>query len=225
MIDKIKKIATNISFIVLLAFLPLISKAQYPSNYYLEDPKLFKGGIVVGANFGQIDGDRYAGYFKVGINAGAVLYTRLSDRFSLSMELLFSQKGARGNFNQNSGGDTLVTITKQRVNLNYAEIPVLLNIFDKNKSHVGLGMSYSQLISSDEKIVTNPDLFYDETKFPFKKVDLNIIASANMHLYKGLYANLRFQYSIIPIRSNIDPVFARSSQYNNMWVLRVMYLF
>lgn len=222
--NKSRKLGTILSVILLTSSIFFGAKAQNPSHFYVEEPKLFTGGLVAGSTFSQVDGDKYAGYFKIGFNAGAILHARISKDFTLSMELLFTQKGARSNFRQNSSSDSF-TIVNQNINLNYAEIPILINVYDRRKSHVGIGLSYAQLISSDEKIVTSPTRPYDQNQFPFKKRDVNFIASANLHLVKGLYGNLRFQYSVLPIRENVDYEFARSQQYNNMWVLRVMYLF
>lgn len=140
------------------------------------------------------------------------------------MELLFVQKGARSNFRQSSSSK-IYTIVSQNINLNYAEIPVLIHLHDKRKSHVGLGLSYAQLISANENIRTSPDAAYDPSKYPFLKRDINFIVSGNLHLIKGLYGNIRFQYSVIPIRKNVDYEFARAHQYNNLWVIRLMYLF
>ena len=221
---KSRKLRTIISFIIFLSAIFFQAQAQNPENYYVEEPKLFSGGLVAGTNFCQVDGDRYAGYFKIGINAGAVLYARISDRFSLSMELLYSEKGSRSNFRQNSSSK-LYTIVSQKINLSYAEIPVLLNVYDKKKSHLGAGLSYSQLISGTENVVMSPSYAYDPANYPFKKSDLNFIAAMNLNLVKGLYANLRFQYSILPIRKTVDYEIARSQQYNNLWTLRLMYLF
>lgn len=222
--NKSRELARILSVIVLLGSTFFQAKSQNPSNYYVEVPKTFSGGLVGGASFSQVDGDKFAGYFKVGVNAGAILYARLSHTFSVSMELLYAQKGSRSNYNQNSSSNKY-TVTDQRINLSYAEIPVLLNIYDKHKSHVGMGFSYAQLINADETIKTNPESTYDQSKYPFRKYDINFIASANLHLFKGLYGNLRFQYSVVPVRKNVDYEFARSQQYNNLWVLRVMYLF
>ena len=222
--NKSRKLGTILSVILLLNSIFFEATAQNPSNYYVEVPKTFSGGLVAGSSFCQVDGDKYAGYFKIGINAGAILYARMSNTFSLSMELLYSQKGAKSNFSKSNSSNTL-TIVNQRINLDYAEIPILLNIYDKHKSHVGAGFSYAQVINSKETIETSPANRYDESLYPFKKVDINFIASGNLNLVKGLYANLRFQYSILPIRKGVDYEFARSQQFNNMWVLRVMYLF
>jgi hypothetical protein len=222
--NKSRKLVTILSVIILLSGIFFRASAQNPANYYVEEPKLFSGGIVAGANFCQVDGDKYAGYFKTGINAGAVLYARIAQHFSLSMELLYAQKGARSNFRQNSTSK-MYTIVTQKINFNYAEIPIMFNVYDKHKSHIGAGLSYAQLISAEELIQTSPASNYDPAQYPFRKMDLNVLFAANLHLVKGLYANLRFQYSLLPVREKVDYEFARSQQFNNMWTLRVMYLF
>src|ERR1043165_3946882 len=53
--------------------------AQNPADYYEEIPRAFYGGLVVGANFAQVDGDNYAGYHRIGINAGGIVYTRFDE--------------------------------------------------------------------------------------------------------------------------------------------------
>ncbi len=197
--------------------------AQNPSTYYEETPQTFYGGLVAGTSFTQVDGDAYAGYHKVGFNAGAIVYARLADKLAGSLEILFSQKGSRGHYVQEirALGEFL---TDYKINLNYVEVPVMLNYFDRRRSHFGAGLSYSQLITSEEFIKTDKRVV-DPTPYPFRKADLNIVLSGNLHLWKGLFLNARFQYSAIPIRTNHPPGFGRSEQFNNVWVTRLMYLF
>jgi hypothetical protein len=221
---KGRKSGTIFRVILLCCCIFSKASAQNPSSYYVEDPKLFRGGITAGANFCQIDGDKYAGYYRVGVNAGVVLYTRLNDKFFISMDLLYSQKGAASNFIKSSSSGKY-NILKQSTYLHYAEIPILLNIQDHHQNHVGLGFSYSRLITASETIKTDPDAGYDADKYPFKKYDLNFVASGDLCLTKGLWATLRFQYSMLPIRKTVDYEFARSEQHNNLWVLRVTYVF
>ncbi len=199
--------------------------AQNPKNYYVEDPKTFVGGFVGGANFSQVDGDSYRGYKKVGFNAGAILYAQLKPQLAASIEILYVQKGAISNGAQLSRGN-ITQINKQNISLNYAEIPIQLNYFDQRKSHFGGGFSYAQLIGSKEEInVSSSSIKYDPDKYPFKKIDINLVLTGQLHLYKGLFAGLRFQYSMISIRDNVDPLFGRSEQFNNVFALRLMYLF
>jgi hypothetical protein len=221
--------AKNRKFIALTAWVFIIiasqqkASGQNPSNYYVEDPRTFFGGLVAGANFTQVDGDSYAGYHKVGMNVGGIVYANLADHLAASLEILFSQKGSRGHKMQESGNAGEV-ISKYRIDLNYAEVPIQINYFDRRRSHFGGGFSYSQLISAKENIQTNLRTVDTDT-LKFKKMDINFVLGGSLHLVKGLFLNVRFQYSLIPIRKETPAGFGRSEQFNNLWTVRLMYLF
>lgn len=219
---KVKSILVCLSILCMLVG---TAQAQNPKNYYVEEPRTFYGGFILGANFSQVDGDSYKGYHKIGLNTGVVAYAKLAPKIAASIELLFSQKGATSNgYQLSNGGATL--ITKQNINLNYAEIPIQINYFDKRKSHFGGGFSYAQVISSRETIEgTNKSIIYNPDLHPFKKMDINLVLSGEMHLYKGLFAGLRFQYSMLSIRNDMDAEFGRAQQFNNVFALRLKYLF
>ena len=185
--------------------------------------RTFYGGLLLGANLAQVDGDNFAGYHRPGFNAGGVVYIKLKTQMALSMEVLLSQKGSRATTPQMLPSG--LYITKYGIDLNYAEVPVLINFFDKHSSHLCAGFSYSALGSSGEYITTHPAVLYDLGKYPFKKDDINILLGGNLHLYKCLFFNLRFQYSVIPIRDKVPVDYIRGAQYNNVWVVRLMYLF
>ncbi len=198
-------------------------KASAQTSYFIDDYKLFYGGVVLGTNISQVDGDDYRGYDKYGLNVGAIVYARLEEHIAASMEILYSQKGSKSN-----GPTSLepgVYIQDYGINLNYAEVPILINYFTKQKSNFGAGLSYSRLANSKETLtevgVKTPDL----NNYPFKKDDFNIVVGGNVYIYKGLFLNLRFQYSLVSIRDNIPQNYINAAQYNNMWVIRFMYLF
>lgn len=185
------------------------------------DYRTFYGGLVLGTNLAQVDGDNFAGYHKAGLNFGAIVYTKMADHLAASLEILYSQKGSRATIAQ--AIQPGVYISKYGIDLSYAEIPVMINYFDQRKSHFGGGLSYAQLASSNEYMNSNQAPI-DLTKYPFKKRDINLLLSGNLHLYKGFFLNMRFQYSLLSIRDNVPGV-TKGAQYNNTWVLRVMYLF
>lgn len=221
------KVSARLAFLLLLVLYSSRLSAQNPNNYYEEVPRVFYGGLVFGMNATQVDGDNYAGYKKFGINAGGIMYIRLDEHLAASVELLYSQKGARSDGDRKSGPAIL---QKYKVTLNYAEIPIQLNYFDKRRSHFGAGFSIGRFISASE---SGEALFLpapvDFEKYPFNKMDYNFIIGGNLHLWKGLFLNARFQYSLVPIRKgedNVPPFFSgRNEQFNNMWTVRVMYLF
>ncbi len=204
----------------------LFSPSAAAQSYYEELPRTFYGGLVAGANFTQVDGDRFAGYHKLGMNIGGIVYTQFAPNLAVSLEILYSQKGSRAHKAQLSTSQAYL-VQSHRIKLDYAEVPVMLCYFDKRKSHFGLGFSYSQLIQNREDVQTNPSfpVALLEEEYPFRKMDLNFLVGGSLKLYKGLFLNLRFQYSMIPIRTKVHPELGRQEQFSNLYALRLMYLF
>lgn len=223
--DKSRKFTPLILItLILIAFSSTVLAQK--DDYDPENPRIFYAGLIAGANFAQVDGDNFAGYRKVGVNAGAIGYVQLRKHIAISWELLYSQKGAISDMWKASTNDTSVLITGYKIKLNYAEIPVMLNYFDKRRSHFGLGVSYSRLVNATETLVTDPATNIDLTKYPFRKNNFDAVAGAELHLWQGLFLNVRFQYSLVPIREVSPPGFSRAQkQYNNLWTVRLMYLF
>jgi len=218
------------AFIFTLSAAKIHAQEEEGGGFYIEQPRVFYGGLVIGANFTQVDGDDYAGYHKIGLNVGGIVYAQLKKHLALSLEILYSQKGSKSSSADPTraaiiNGTTYYT-TNYGIDINYAEIPLMINYFDKRKSHAGVGLSYSRLVSSTENLVTYPSPPpVDLTKYPFKPGGLDAIAGVQLHIIKGLFLNVRFQYSVVPIRTSLPPYFARATQYNNMYVVRLMYLF
>ncbi len=210
-----------VAALILLCLYSSIARAQ--DNFYIPHERTFYGGLVAGANFTQVDGDDYRGYAKIGANFGGIVFAQIDEGFALSMEILYSQKGSRskGPVEAEPGLD----ITHYRIDLNYAEVPIMINYFFKRKSGCGAGFSYSQLASSGEELETDPAKAYNLEKYPFNKIDINFLLGGNIHIYGGIFLNLRFQYSMIPIRHNVPEIYFRGEQYNNLFAVRLMYLF
>ncbi len=210
-------------YAMLLATVALLTgNAAMAQNYY-ENERTFYGGLIAGGNFTQVDGDNFAGYHKTGFNLGGIVYTKLDEHVAASMEVLYVQKGARskGFYTVNPG----MYITDYGITLNYAEVPIMLNYFDKRKSHFGSGFSYARLGTSKEHITTVPTNTVNLNDYPFKKNDYNFVLSGNLHCWKGLFLNMRFQYSLVSIRNNTPQNYSRGQQFNNTYCLRLMYLF
>ena len=200
--------------------------AQFSND---NEDRTFFGGIEAGGNFSQVDGDNFAGYHKAGWNAGVIVYTKLGEQFAASMELLFAQKGSRASQTQvpRVANNQSTIITDYTIKLSYLEVPVLLNFFDRRKSNFGAGLAYGQLTSSREIYKDGQGTTFEtEAKlYPFRKFDLSFVLNGNAHIWKGFFFNLRFQYSLIPIRTTFNPVTGIRPQFSNIWSTRVVYLF
>lgn len=211
--------------IVLCCCLTWFDTPVRAQSYYVENERTFFGGLVAGANFSQIDGDNYKGFDKVGVNVGGIVYTRVSSDIAASIEILFTQRGAYGK-EASDLGEKGIFVSNYRATLAYAEVPVMLHYFFPDKNHFGAGLSYARLVKSTENATTYPIQNFDQTKYPFRKHALDFILDGKIRVWKGLYVNPRFQYSIIPLRGEGEmPKYFGREQYNRVVSLRLVYLF
>ncbi len=109
----------------------------------------FKVGMATGFNFAQIDGDDYQGYRKRGLNVGLQGIAVLSEKTFLSLEMQFSQLGARPSEKEIAKSSN----TYIEIRLDYVEVPVMLHILGKPKAHgtyfasdLQIGFSYGRLV-------------------------------------------------------------------------------
>lgn len=188
--------------------------------------KIFFSGIAAGINASQVDGDRYAGFHKAGLNTGLLSYIRLNETWLLSIEMLYSMKGARSI--QPVYSPATGTVPEDyRMQLNYVEIPLMAHIHTGHNIYLGAGISYSRLISSKESLESAQPINLYTDRNTFRKDDFNYLVSVQYQLYKGLSARARYQYSILSIRdgSKIPPEFGTGAQYNNLFALQLICLF
>jgi len=184
----------------------------------------FIGGIAAGINLTQVDGDQVFGYHKVGFNGGPFVKLMIDkkQRFSVTMELLYTQKGAQKKYPASGGtmralDDTLLIDPKYtnydkkffyNLRTDYLEIPLLFHYDDpRSKISIGVGIAWSRLVYIKEvqHDYTRADTIrgarrIDQTldKDRYKKNDWSIIGDVKIPIYKGLKFNFRFQYSLAP---------------------------
>lgn len=185
----------------------------------------FLGAFSAGMNVTQVDGDDFYGFHKVGLNIGPMVAMPFGKdkKWSVSMELLYSQKGSYHNGAYDS--------TTYRLVQDYVEIPVLVHFTDRKLISGGLGFAYGQLVNYKE---THNSL-YDST-FNYltglSNVDLSVIADVQIRLWNKLWADVRYEYSVKPnrtvqIRNVAYPQQATETrkQYNNVISLRLIWYF
>lgn len=195
------------------------------SGFFVDEPKVFAGGISVGGNACTVDGDGFGGYHKAGLNAGAVVYTRFSNRFYASLELLYTQKGSRGaNVTESPYVGTF--IERYWLDLNYVEAPLIIHYGLSRKWHIGLGASYARLIKSREDALSDQPVYIDPALHPFRKTDIQYILSGTIQFGSNFFLNGRYQYSMTTIRDwdKIPVNYGGGAQFNNLFALKIIYL-
>jgi hypothetical protein len=104
----------------------------------------FKGSIVSGLTLAQIDGDLLSGFNQPGLRGGLHLDSRINDRWSIAMEMAFSQSGSRRQLTDSPGA------VIHKIRLNQVEVPVLVQ-FTEWKFKVGSGLVYQRLFNDVTK--------------------------------------------------------------------------
>jgi hypothetical protein len=190
----------------------------------------FIGGVAVGMNLTQVDGDEVFGYYKAGFNGGPYLKLMLDrkQRFSITMELLYTQKGALQKFNvfieRIAKGDVAFIDPNYpqyykkilyKLNTDYLEIPLLVHFEDpRSKVGIGIGFSWARLVAIKEfEKLWNGDIESQSINLDslgarrlnttvssgrYNKNDFGIMIDAKIPIYKGLKFNFRYQYSLVP---------------------------
>lgn len=214
--------STKIIAILLIA---LLSSTRGQAQYYDEQYTQTVAGLIAGVNFTQVDGDGYKGYNKIGANAGGIIYfpfrnmdLPIDGTIALSMEVLYSQKGSKGNSPVGMYG-----INRQTINLHYAEVPFQINYFrGARKSGFGLGLGVGYLAFYEE-LLEQASGTVVRNGYPFNKIDFTFLMTGNIHIYNGFFICPRFQYSLLSVRKNAGG-FGRNEQFNNVFSIRLMYL-
>jgi hypothetical protein len=198
---------TTILFIFFLVIVTYSLKAQR-----------FNGGIMIGGDVSQVDGDTYSGYTKFGYLGGAYVSLQISPHSSFQMELEYIQKGSRND-------TTAIGITSYLLRIHYIEIPVLYQYTFKKRFYFEAGPTLDIYIGSLEM---KDGLQVNGV--PFRPVCFSGIFGFGAYITKHLKLNLRANYSLNSLRSENDigyyrrMVFERG-QYNNVLSLSVLWDF
>lgn len=152
-----------------------------------------------GVTFSQIEGDELKGFKQIGYTGGVGALVSLSEnnRWGMSLEALFSQRGAR------STSDTRYYLYYFNVRSNYIEIPLLLHWQDRHGGMLfGAGVSYGRLVRQPHgEIGFSPTFFVpDTTDKTFLPNDFMVVADARFTIWRGLQLNIRWQYSLIAVK-------------------------
>lgn len=136
---------------VILLFLALIAGSLTSVS-----AQRFKGSLIGGFNLAQLDGDDLSGFNQIGLNGGAKVAAVLSERWQLSLEMLFSQQGSHRT------RDDVFFGQYENIRLNLVETPVMISFKDW-KFHVSTGFSYARLINFRAESTIGEDLTNTET--------------------------------------------------------------
>jgi len=176
----------------------------------------FEGGFLAGMVASQVDGDTYSGYNKLGFSAGAYVFTPISSKTDLQLEIKYISKGA----NKKVSDPDIRQYTSY---LNYIEFPVLLKLNTSKKIDWEGGIGFGYLFSFSEK--DENGLLPSEESAHFKPFELSGLLGMNYAFTEHFSANIRFSYSILPVMDygQTTARYFRSGAFNNLFNISVYY--
>jgi hypothetical protein len=225
MIMKNKYLVNFLCLFVLVSF--HVQAQKNTENGDITVDKQIKGVLIGGFNLSQVDGDEVYGFNKFGINAGFGGILPLGHRFSLSVEVLYNEKGSFRKYAP-SPVDTLEN-PYYSLKLNYLTAPIMIHFEDRSTWTFGLGFSWSRMVGFKE-LEFNKAQEWNRPDITYKtKNDFSIIADLRFRIWKHLKLNAQYSYSLARIRAryydpdppNIEP-WSRN-QYNNVITVRLLY--
>ena len=186
-----------------------------------------QGVLIGGFNTTNVQGDDVFGFHKVGLNAGAAAFIPFGDKWSVSLETSYSEKGA---YHAEGGRGMDYTLkhdyNEYKLVLNYVEVPILIHFEDKKFLKAGTGFSYGRLIEVKEwedgvRMATTT-----LTDGPYELNDFSWIFDVQIPIYQQLRFDARYSFSMFKIREryyyNADET---RKQYNQVLSFRVMWVF
>lgn len=196
--------------VILLLFHPGFSFAQN-----------FSGGVVIGMNMSQIDGDNIHGFDKRGWALGGYVNYRFSEMISLQPELLFEQIGSR------SAGRTLNSVSNPNMDviINTLNLPLYLMI----SYPVSFGvtdMTIDWYAGGSLGVNLSWEDFNENHSHinQLKRYDVRATAGMNVPVGNVMSFNARLSYSLAPsLDTRIPP--PPGTAFNDMETVRVRWYY
>ena len=180
----------------------------------------FEGGLLGGFNATQVDGDLYRGFHKPGLIAGAFVQTDVAPAVFAGFELKYSQKGSRNKIDPKK-----TDIEKYIMRLGYIELPVYFGFRANDRGSIIGGISTGYLIHAGEWRDNDP--LPEEDIHAFKNIDLQPFLGFQFDMLDNLSLDLRFAYSVLPIRGqpgeNATNYYWLNNQFSNVISLAAYY--
>lgn len=194
---------------------------------FLVSSQNFNGGIILGGNMSQLDGDGDGGYSKLGFLGGALVSLQVSEKSSFQMEMEYIGKGSRVD-------SLLIDGVKNDFYFSfyYLEIPLLYQFSFNRRLSLEAGPAADILLGSYEESNGQEQ----PSVIPLRPVTLSGIFGGSVFLTQHLKFNIRFNYSILSIRNTkgLTPdeipeyyryIFFEDGQYNNVISFSLLWYF
>ncbi len=156
--------------------------------------KKFKLVLVAGINASQVNGDKLAGFDKVGLLTGAGISRQVNKKIGWQFEILYSEKGSKDVASvSNLQLDTLFRF-------NYIEIPIMFNYSIYEKLQLQGGLYSAVRIKAEYDDYVNR---FDRSNI-IRNLDHGLCIGVNYSLTEHWKANIRVSQSVLDINNSFE---------------------
>ena len=162
----------------------------------------------------QLDGDRHAGYKKLGFTFGGnVSRFFAKNTFGGRIGLRYIRKGSHEEESDHT--------QFYKAELHYVEMPLTV-FYHWNRFYFEAGKSIGYLIKAKED---TDGYGLREPNIAFRKFDLSAVAQVRYNLYGPVCACAGFNYSVLPVRKHhaAQDGHTISGQHNNLIIIGLSY--
>lgn len=178
-----------------------------------------KFGLKGGINLSRFSGDIEDASSKIGFQVGGFAEFKLTDKFSIQPELLYSTQGAK--FEESE----VNYFYKEKINTNYLNVPVMAKYYVASKFSVEAGPQIGFLLSAKDKW---EEMYYgeknsgtDDAKDDIKSVSFGLNVGAGYDFTENVSVGVRYNFGL----SNISDFDSDAKIHNNVVSLSVGYKF
>lgn len=157
---------------------------------------------------------------RTGFHIGGFAEIKISEKFALQPELLFSTQGSKSDYSEKEsfGGGSYSYSSEDKYNLSYLNIPIMAKYYVIEKLSIEVGPQIGFLLSAKDKYSdtetytflgdTESDSYsYDfDTKNTYEKIDFSLNFGANYEFTKNIFAGVRYNMGLTDIAKtgNVD---------------------
>ena len=178
-----------------------------------------KFGLKGGINLSNFTGDIEDASSKVGFQVGGFAEFKLSDKFAIQPELLYSTQGAKYKESE------VNYLYKETINLGYLNVPVMAKYYVIDKLSIEAGPQIGFLLSAKDKweetYLGEKYSGKESIKDSFKSVDFSLNVGAGYDFTENVSAGIRYNFGV----SNISDFGDNGKIHNNVISLSVGYKF
>lgn len=173
-------------------------------------------GAKLGLNISSLTGDVTDSKSLIGAQFGGFAEIKISDKFAVQPELLFSMQGAKSEYNESYLGDTYSEESKTK--LNYLNVPVLAKYFVADKFAILAGPQFGILMSAKEDYevsetisgVTDSYSESTDVKDFYKSLSLSFNVGAAYSITENIFVDARYNLGLSSIAKNFTDEFGDS---------------